>query len=529
MSSRQSRSRAYLTANRNGRNTGERHVGGRRKSADWCCTVNCHSHYPQLNRAQNFIHKIPAEILLKIIRLIIPPRTREGVRGLSKLTHVCRFWRSVFINQPRMWSTIFATQQDSRGFVEMCVERSQATALDVTVDAYLWGRTRPGCSCDRDERKRLLPNERNPCEWHFAFEALAIPEHSKRIRTLDVGFRRSYYGTTVELVLGSCRFFGSSFPQLATLGWDAGFTEHSKYTFSRSLFTPTIRSLSFNGYWGDFFTQANNLTSLTLAGCRYGIDAEAFRMFMLSNQSLESLSLDIYHFKGDLNGPPVILPNLKSFTLQFSPEFVSKIVRVPALQHLSSLEVSLEGIVDDMEVILTATVDDFTILVKTDLRDVIGIWEGLTRDARPTIRHVRFCKYSEGEDYDWESDFNGSAVIPLLVDAHTLEIGRGYLLSWYHGFLDDLKQLGPQLKTIRFEIPEGMGPPKDSSDVYERHGGKLLDQIEELVKYRFEHGRPFSVVERMMVGETGRVRRQQDSVWRCFYGDRGLGQYVQLE
>ena len=122
--------------------------------------------------------------------------------------------------------------------------------------------------------------------------------------------------------------------------------------------------------------------------------------------------------------------------------------------------------------------------------------------------------------------FDGHVVIPLLADAHTLEIGRDYLLWWYEGFLDDLKQLGPQLKTIRFEIPDGTGPFKDSHGLYDRWRGEVLDKVEDLVKYRFDHGRPFSVVERMVVDETERMRRQQDYVWRCFYGDRGLSQYV---
>jgi len=249
---------------------------------------------------------------------------------------------------------------------------------------------------------------------------------------------------------------------------------------------------------------------------------------VLSNQSLESLSLDIEHFRGDLNAPPppVDLPNLKSFTLQFCPENMSKFFRVPALQHLSSLDVSSEGISEGAEVKLTSTADAFTILVEGILPDVMETWEDLTRDARPTIRQVRYCNFSEGRDTEYSY---GSEVIPLLADAHTLEIGRDYLLWWYRGFLDDLKQLGPQLKTIRFEIPEDMEPFKDRADVYERCEGRLLDQIEELVKYRFEHGRPFSVVERTVVGEAGRVDRLQDYVWRCFYGDRGLDQYVRPE
>ena len=43
----------------------------------------------------------------------------------------------------------------------------------------------------------------------------------------------------------------------------------------------------------------------------------------------------------------------------------------------------------------------------------------------------------------------------LFADAYTIEIGHGFLLNSYDNFLSDLKsELGPQLNTIRFEVPE---------------------------------------------------------------------------
>jgi hypothetical protein len=46
------------------------------------------------------------------------------------------------------------------------------------------------------------------------------------------------------------------------------------------------------------------------------------------------------------------------------------------------------------------------------------------------------------------------------------------------------------------------------------------------VKHRFEQGRPFSAVERMVVSEDDRENRLQAYVWRCFYGVRKLDQYI---
>ncbi|KAF9787488.1 hypothetical protein BJ322DRAFT_728105 [Thelephora terrestris] len=108
------------------------------------------------------IHNIPVEILIRVFQLVAPPRIRESSYDLSKLTHVCRYWRMALINQRRLWSAIFITQEDRRSFVEMCLERSYPAPLDVTVEASRIGRIRADCTCDKGGRGRLMPNEKNP-------------------------------------------------------------------------------------------------------------------------------------------------------------------------------------------------------------------------------------------------------------------------------------------------------------------------------------------------------------------------------
>ena len=362
------------------------------------------------------------------------------------------------------------------------------------------------------------------------FESLAATEHSKRIHTLNINFR-SQNGQllpreTTEFSLGSCRFFTLSFPQLASLEWESPGVRHNSHAFSKSPFTSTIRYLSFDGSWNGLFTQVNNLTSFTLTDYEDTICVEAFRLFILINQSLESLALEIDAFEGEAKGPPVDLLNLKSFAVRFCPKVLSTIIRVPALQLLSSLRISYEG--DDyLETLrLVAAGDGVTLSVVDTLSDIAEAWQDLVGYAQPTIGHVRLCDYLNNHRGCIGCD--SSAIIPLLADAHTLEVGCDYLMPWYDGFLDDLKQLGPQLKTIRFEVWEEMEPFRWGHYRGEMSGYGLLDSIEELVKYRFESGRPFSVVERMVVCESERSNRQQDYVWRCFYGDRELGRYVRL-
>ena len=83
------------------------------------------------------------------------------------------------------------------------------------------------------------------------------------------------------------------------------------HLFSDSPFTPTLRSLSFEGSWDGLFTQVNNLTSFAFLNYEEAVCGETFRLFMLNNRSLQSLSLHITDLKDNTQGPPVELLNLK--------------------------------------------------------------------------------------------------------------------------------------------------------------------------------------------------------------------------
>jgi len=154
------------------------------------------------------IHNVPVEILIRIVQFVAPPHTRDGPYVLSKLTHVCQSWRKALINQPRLWSAVFITQKDHRTFVEACLERSHPVALDVTVEAKAEGKIHSDCTCDEGSQEILLPNEFNPCEWHFQFELLTETKHSNRIRALDIVFDfwvdDQEEEASAMLALGSC-------------------------------------------------------------------------------------------------------------------------------------------------------------------------------------------------------------------------------------------------------------------------------------------------------------------------------------
>ena len=263
----------------------------------------------------------------------------------------------------------------------------------------------------------------------------------------------------------------------------------------------------------------DHLTSLVLMdSC---ISTKSIQTFMLNNQSLEKLSLVENRFEGQPNGPPVELPNLKSLNVNFPHDSFSHLFRVPALQRLSSLSIS---VVDDGDpYTFRATGDEIVLTFEYNFNLIAETWEEFTGYAKPTIRHIRLAN-PYGLDFGTDDPENRE-VLSLYLDAQTLEIGRGYA-KLYRGFLHDLKRLGPQLEIIRFEIPKGIRPYLELGDERGWWTDGLLDFIEDLVIYRFERGRPLSSVERMVVSKNKEVNRKLDLWWKSFYNDRHLDRYL---
>ena len=480
----------------------------------------------RLPKKRGPVYKIPLEILFAVFELVAPPRTRNGIYALMELTHVCQFWRNALVNKPQVWATIFATVNDCRSFVEMCLKRSGSVPLEVTVDITSRAEYHPTCTCEADGRSRLISDEVDPCERHFVFESLAEKKHSKRIKALEILFDDSHFPDGGELALGGCRFFNSPLPQLIHLKWTDVETPYAVHLFPAPPFPPTLRSLSFEGYWFDQVPSIKNLTSLSFTLYQGCISAETFRAFILNNISLETLSLGDPYFDGSPNGPPVNLLNLKSLTVGRTFYDLSTIFRIPAIQRSSSLLVSFTNI-NYARFKICASGDGFSFAFHGDLTDILRSWHNFTRDAAPTILHVRLENLASDVDEYMCGDETVTAT-SLFADAHTLEIGYGFMLYCYKNFLDDLEELGPQLKTIRFEVREE-SEPFEGSDNYWDWDGELFHAIVDLVVYRSQQGRPFSLVERMVVSEGERVNRQQEFVWRCFYSDRSLDHYVQHE
>jgi hypothetical protein len=218
-----------------------------------------------------------------------------------------------------------------------------------------------------DKQSRFIPNEGNPCEWHFVFEPLIETRHSERVHALDILFEDLYFTNEKRVLLASenCQFFNFLSPQL------------------------TLRSLSSKGSWNCQFTKLHNLTSFIFHNYSGEIDVESFRTFMLNNQFLEKLFLKRVRFKGDSNGPPIDLTKVKSFSAHYPRVPFSTIFRIPALCNLSSLLISVDRKYGYERFTFSATGDDIALTVETTRNRLTEVWQDLTGHAQPNIRHVR--------------------------------------------------------------------------------------------------------------------------------------------
>ena len=473
-----------------------------------------------------------------VFKFLMPPYFLGDRHILLTLTHVCRSWGDILINEPQTWTAIFATKRDHQSLIKMCLERSHPAPLEVQVEVK--DIIYPSCTCDKDSRSRLVTNKIKPCELHFAFGSLAKPEYSGCVHMSDALYpdgtsNVQYFNgvctgskRTILLTLKGCQFFEVPYFKPTSLNWKALTQENPVFLLPISLFPPTLRSLSFQGCFGhDQLTNLSNLTSLALT---QKINTESFRMIILNNQSLQKLSLNGIQFEGSSSWHPVTLGNLRSFSLHDpfsgSVKILSTLICVPAFKCLSSLFFTFgERCRGAYQLVLHAMGHDIAFSVVCDSPCFMEIWQELIGYPGPTIQSVSFEHQGHfSQDRSW---IGVDGMYKLFMDVHTLEIGYGCSCRCfayiYPNFWDDLGKLGPKLTTICFDIPKydlGLAP----HCICDPWSVRLYDAIKNLMKYRFEHGQPFSSVKRMANGSE-KLNARQELVWRGICNT--LDQYVQ--
>ena len=92
------------------------------------------------------VNRLPVEVLMLICKLTLPPPDPQFTKPdderllcTTKLTHVCRRWRSVLISSPALWTT-FRVVKTAPKFVAECLQRSKPLPVHVS---FKWDSSDP--------------------------------------------------------------------------------------------------------------------------------------------------------------------------------------------------------------------------------------------------------------------------------------------------------------------------------------------------------------------------------------------------
>ncbi|KAI0277169.1 hypothetical protein BGY98DRAFT_901925, partial [Russula aff. rugulosa BPL654] len=79
------------------------------------------------------ISGLPPEILARVFHVLVheePPFSRRRNLGWIRVTHVCRHWRQVALDDSSLWARISGTQANTKWISEM-LARAKNAPLDV--------------------------------------------------------------------------------------------------------------------------------------------------------------------------------------------------------------------------------------------------------------------------------------------------------------------------------------------------------------------------------------------------------------
>jgi len=309
-------------------------------------------------------HRLPPELLTRLFDLVLDHGSEEHPKQIIPLTHVCRYWRTVILSHPRMWSTISLKPGDP-SFTSEWLVRSHNVPLTIIAefaDAY----EHPPCRYQDSPTATLADtNHLEVCLRHQAILSLdQLLPHRSRIHNLNCVLRFSDPNWEEddldhEPTLLSHHFFEKSLPNLQSLDFRAIHIEQSRYTvpIPDLLFggnPPRLKELKYLGVTGGLIWTVKNLIS-----CEMGWWSESagptiigtgeLEVFLNNNKTLESLAID--DFEPSRHGPwePVatLMPNLKFFKIECSMDMhlekLLRAIRIPQLKDLDTIHVSLRS------------------------------------------------------------------------------------------------------------------------------------------------------------------------------------------
>jgi hypothetical protein len=310
-------------------------------------------------------HRLPLELLTRIFHLAVDHGSEEHAKQIIPLTHVCRYWRTVLLAYPSIWSTV-CLKPGNPNVISLWLGRSQKVPLTVIAeftDAY----KHPPCRYQDSATATLADdNGLGVCFRHEAVLSLnQLLPHRSRICDLSILIHSSdpYWddedddGHQDEPTLLHHNFFGKTLPNLQRLDFRAAHVEHDRYMipipdsiFAKEL--PLLKDLKYLGVTGGLTKTAKNLTS-----CEIGYwfesagptitSAEELRVLFENNITLESLIINGCEFVIDDPLAPIATPmaNLKFLKIDYpftnSLEKILNCIHAPQFKDIDTVYLSL--------------------------------------------------------------------------------------------------------------------------------------------------------------------------------------------
>ena len=308
-------------------------------------------------------YRLPPEILTKILYLAVDHDSEEHAEQIIPLTHVCRYWRTLLLSYPRMWSTL-RMKPGNPSLISEWLARSQNLPLTVIAE-FTDTFEHPQCRY-QDSATATLADTDGPgvCLRHKAVLSLnqLLPHHS-RIHDLNVFLRSSdpYWDdhSLIEPQLLYHKFFRKALPNLQRLDFRATHIEQTRYVIPIPDFLfvgelPRLEELKYLGVAGGLIVTAKNLVSCEIgfwsgsAGPN-SIAPDVLQTFFINNKTLNSLTIGEFGFflKSDLWVHTTIpMTDLKYLEIHCpfdeDLEKVVKCIHTPRFENLDTAHLSLD-------------------------------------------------------------------------------------------------------------------------------------------------------------------------------------------
>ena len=308
-------------------------------------------------------HRLPPELLSRIVDLAVERNFYQYPRDVISFTHVCRYWRTVVLSYPKIWSLLYLLPGNPVMAAEW-LARGQKHPLTLFAE-FTDVHDHPPCRYKDSAAADLdVPNEPAACSRHRAILSLdQLLPHRSRICDISLVLNLSdpSWDDDDKDALSTLlrhQFFKDGLPNLERLDFRARHEDMSAVPTPAALFAkdlPRLRELKYLGAYGGLIGTAKDLTSCEIgywsrAAGPLIIDRGDLRTFFNNNKTLESLTINRCNFIGDGSQVPKTLMTDLKFLKADCPiskdlEIILSSIRTPQLEDLNTVDVVRSSLV----------------------------------------------------------------------------------------------------------------------------------------------------------------------------------------